>query len=442
MDQVPTHQPRLSKTFPRLLLAASIGTLIAGAAIAQDVTIPKKEWEQMKREMSQMRSELNQLKAHPPATRETASAGNSSAVAALSQRVDELTSLTSPGESKFHLAGSASATFISPNRDNSNFEATFSPILLWHLNDRMLFEAEVEFELEGHDTETKLEFAALDYSLTDNLTLVAGKFLNPMNIFVERFESKWINRLPDTPLAIYDGILPESNVGFELRGAFPIGQMSKINFAAYVSNAPSLVTDDEEAAGTLDFDNWSSSHDNKAVGGRLGFQFCPNFEIGYGVQYARVRGDEGGQSVGALQQSVDLLAFAEFGKGRWTLWSQYAWSNVGNRDYDVLATEDDATGELVSGPRFSNHRNGGYVQVSYRGKEWDSALMNRLEFILRADQINQPNNAPGSFDEKRFTFGVDYWLTSYTALKAAYEIDDRDGDRNHNSFLIGIATGL
>lgn len=440
---------------PRSLLHPRLGSglaILAGAftlasfhTSRAEETISRAEYEQMKREMEQMRKELNALKAEKAQAAAPSSKGGlaTSAVDALSQRVDTLEGLTKPGESKFHLAGSASATFTSSNRDNSNFEATFSPILLWHLNDNLFFESEVEFELSGHETETKLEYAALHWTLSDNFELVAGKFLNPMNTFVERYETKWINRLPDTPLAIYDGILPESNVGFQLRGALPIGRVSKLNFAAYVSNAPSVVTDDPESAGMLDFDNWSSSHDNKAVGGRVGFQFCPNFELGYGLQYSRVRGDEGGTSVASLQQSVDLQGYVDALKGRFNLWGQYAWSNVGGRHYDVLDTVDPVTGDLITSHALDNNkRSGGYLQVSYRGRQWESDLANRLEFIIRGDTFNQPNDAPGSFDERRLTFGLDYWLTSYTVLKTAWEIDNRDGDTNHNTFLIGIGTGL
>jgi hypothetical protein len=75
------------------------------------------------------------------------------------------------------------------------------------------------------------------------MTLEAGKFLNPMNIFVERYAPNWIKKLPDAPLAIYDGILPEPNVGVQLRGAIPIGP-SRLKYAGYVSNATSLIADD------------------------------------------------------------------------------------------------------------------------------------------------------------------------------------------------------
>ena len=420
--------------------AALVLTLTPHVRAASD-TISRAEFLAMKREMAEMRSEISTLKAEkaahegggPPAMR-----AGSSALAALNARIDEVAraaDLSKPGENKIVITGSGSTTFSTASHDNSNFSATFAPVLLWHLNDRLLFEGEVEFQLEGTDTGLNLEYAQLTYFLNDYVTVGVGKFLAPMSAFIERYEPKWINKLPDTPLAIYDGILPEGNLGFQLRGVIPAGP-TRFNYAAYVSNAPRLITDDP-AAGQLEFNNYTSLNDNKAVGGRVGFMPCPNFEIGYGVQYSRVRGDSGGQSVGALLQAVDLSTYYEALKGRFTLLSEYAWSNVGNRTYDT-------DGSQGFGPvTFNNRRQGGYAQLSYRAKQFDSDFINRLEFVARADRSHAPHDAPGGFDERRLTFGLDYWLTGSTVLKAAWEVDHRDnGERNGNAFLIGVATGL
>lgn len=437
----PRPHPRPAPSPGRFILAGAAALLLASPIVhgAPDAPITRKEYEQMKREMAAMRAELDSLKSDKPADGKTNAprGAAASAIALLNKKVDDLASvaeMSKPGESKFHIAGSASATFSTSQNEASNFSATFSPILLWHLNDHLLFEGEVEFELEDGDTVTKLEYASLDWSLNDYVTLVAGKFLNPMNNFVERYEPKWINKLPDTPLGIYDGFLPESNVGFQLRGVVPAG-WSKINLAAYVSNAPRLITDDPAELGHLNFDNFTSSADDKAVGGRVGFQLCPNFEIGYGVQYAKVQGDAG-PSVRALQQSIDVNAHADALKGRFALLGQYAWSDVGGQTYD-------ADGSLGVGPlNYSNKRQGGYAQLSYRGKQFETDLLNRLEFIVRADHVDAAAGDPNSTDQKRLTLGLDYWVNSSVVVKSAYEFQNNRGEPKNDTFLIGIATGL
>ena len=125
-------------------------------------------------------------------------------------------------------------------------------------------------------------------------------------------------------------------------------------------------------------------------------------------------------------------------KGRWSFLGQYAWSNVGSYTYDP-------DGELGVGPvTYANRRNGGYAQLSYRAKGFDSDFINRFEAIVRADRYEAPRLDPNGTDEKRLTFGLDYWITGSTVLKTAYEIthNSQSGEPDHDTFLFGIATGL
>src|SRR5207237_8022910 len=119
------------------------------------------------------------------------------------------------------------------------FSATFNPIFLWELSPKLLFEGRLELELSGSGTNIELEYAQLTYLLNDYITLGAGEFLTPSNVFVERFEALWINKLPDRPLAVYDGILPERSFGFQIRGGIPLGP-TRANYSFYVANGPQL----------------------------------------------------------------------------------------------------------------------------------------------------------------------------------------------------------
>ena len=429
----------LPKTSTLLLATSIAASALVSAASASD-EISRAEFLQMKRELPELRQEVKSLRAgNSAAPASSAAASRKSAPAgAMSQSFAELTDAVDAvrsGDTKFVLTGSGEATFSSARNSASNFSAVFEPIFLWHINDHLLFEGELELELEGSETNAKLEFAQIDWSLNDNLTLIGGKFLNPVNVYVERYAPTWIRKLPDNALGLYDGFLPESNVGFQLRGVYPIGS-SRVNFAAYVSNAPRLVTDDPEALGTLDFDNWESQADAKAFGGRVGLMLCQNFEVGYGAQYARVRGD-GTRSTSSLLQSVDLSSHLDAAQGRIALLAQYAWSKTGDYTYD-------ADGALGVGPlSYSNRRSGGYVQLSYRGRQWDNDFCNRLEFVVRGDIANAPNAAPGGYDERRLTFGIDYWIANATVLKTAYEIDHRNnGEPNGDAILLQLSTGF
>ena len=171
-----------------------------------------------------------------------------------------------------------------------------------------IYVAEMELELEGSETSTALEMAQISYLLNDYMTVGAGKFLNPADYFVERQHMAWVNKLPNKPLAVYDGLMPESLLGVQVRGAIPVGP-TKIGYAFFAANAPTLTTTPADPAnpielGTLSFDNFDNSNGHISVGGRVGFYPMPQLEIGYGFQTAAV--GPRGSDVNALLQSVDL----------------------------------------------------------------------------------------------------------------------------------------
>lgn len=79
------------------------------------------------------------------------------------------------------------------------FTTTVNPIFLYQFQDRVLFEAEFEFELAEGVTETGLEYGQVDYIVNDNLTLVGGKMMLPFGVFAPRIHPTWINLFPTMP---------------------------------------------------------------------------------------------------------------------------------------------------------------------------------------------------------------------------------------------------
>jgi hypothetical protein len=107
----------------------------------------------------------------------------------------------------------------------------------------------------------------------------------------------------------------------------------------------------------------------------------------------------------------------------------------------------DADGSLGFGPlTFDNQRNGGYVQLAYRPYKIKAPIIEKLEAVFRYDMLSEPHNAPGSFDEQRWTFGLNYWLGQSTVLKIAYEFghrtDSGNGRKDVSAFLLQSAMGF
>src|SRR6266496_568415 len=412
----------------------------------------KAEHEAMKKELAALKTAVRQMasgtvpaaptEAPPPA--EAPGAGKqvvgAPSTEELRQEVEALklqVKETFPGTTKFLFGGYGTAGFTARSGEDPFFDAAFNAIFLFKMTDRLFFEGEMELEFEDEATDLNLEIAQASYLLNDYMTIGVGRFLNPMNFFVERQHMNWVNKLPDKPLAVYDGLFPESEMGGQLRGVFPIGP-TKLEYVAFVANAPGLITesDDFGEIGTLDFDNDANFGGHVAVGGHVGFIPIPQLEVGYGIQRSKVGPRD--NAVENVLQSVDLnfVSDSPFLKGLITARAQWVWSHVGRFVFDP-------DGEQGFGPlEFNNNRNGGYAQLSYRPTHIDNDYLKNLEGVFRYDRLNQLHT-PVGFDEQRWSIGLNYWVTPSAVLKLAYEFDDKNGGaRDQDAFLMQAAVGF
>src|SRR6266571_4416517 len=439
------------------------------AAIAQDAApsppssdyVSRAEYDKLKAEHEAMKQELDALKAtvqqmtaraaQAPAEaapgkavsegkQVVAPAPSEAATEELRQEVETLKTQvkeTFPGTTKFLLAGYGTAGFTARSGEDPFFDAAFNALFLWKMTDRLFFEGEMELEFEDEATTINLEVAQASYLLNDYITIGVGRFLNPMNFFVERQHMNWVNKLPDKPLAVYDGLFPESELGGQLRGVIPIGP-TKLEYAAFVANAPGLITapDDFSELGMLDFDNDANTGGHVAVGGRVGFIPIPPIEVGYGIQRSKV--GPRNHAVENILQSADFNYVSDSAllKGLINFRAQWVWSHVGHFVFDL-------DGEQGFGPlEFNNNRNGGYAQISYRPTHIVNDYIKNFEGVFRYDRFNQLHT-PVGFDEQRFTIGLNYWLTPSAVLKLAYEFDDKNGGaRDQDAFMLQATVGF
>jgi hypothetical protein len=458
---------KIHRYYPVAIIQAALLTIASPVAQAEEPTtdgyVTRKEYEELKAQMLAMKQQLDALKKKREASpKQESSQGQAVAEThkqiaprqekAESQVADDLhgkaTGSVAPsvaqleasllGTTKFLLAGWAEGMFEARNGEVSTFSASFNPIFLWELTPKILFDSRLEIEPSGGGTNVNLVNAQISYLLNDYIALGVGEFFSPSNVFVERFEPQWINKLPDRPLAVYHGILPNISVGAQVRGGFPIGP-TRANYAFYVSNGPVLNTFDAGTAGTLDFNSYTDNNDNKAVGGRVGFLPIPGVEVGYGFETSKP-GFQGTafSRVQALVQSVDLQVTrdSDLLKGRMNLLAQYAWSHVDHAIYDP-------DGSLGFGPLpLTAKRDGGYAELAYRPTKLDNDFLRNLEMIFRWDHLSRDPSGLGDSEETRYTVGLNYWLSPSTVVKAAYEWDQPNGEANRNALLLQTAMGF
>ncbi len=408
--------------------------------------VTRKDYDKLQKQMLEMKAELDAIKQDKVAARAEADQTADDIQKDIRTLHQDVLSLR-PGFNSVLIAGDASFGWSHLKGSPSSFDAGFSPLILWELNDRLLFEGALDFALNtdgsgNSSTSVDLTIADLTYLVNDYLTVGGGLFVTPFGVYHNHFDPSWINKFPDDPLAFggaaNGGIAPGSSLGVFAEGGAPVGGPGKITYAIYAINGPRLITDDPNAAGSLDFSNFADNNDGKSFGGRIGYLPVPELEIGYSIQDGQAASHGLRHNVNALLQGVDVEYKRQIDPilGVLDLRAEYVFSHVDRATYGTGGTG--GFGPL----NFSNDRSGGYAQAAYRPTMVGNRYLKNVELALRYDWLFVPKSAPGGDFEQRWTFGVDYWVAPNAVFKIAYELDSKDVGTNTSGFLVQFGIGL
>lgn len=354
----------------------------------------------------------------------------------------------------------------------NDFKASLAPVFLWQISDRFLFEGELEFRLEEGVTEAELEYAQIDYSLTDNVKLVAGKFLLPFNVFTERMHPTWINSFVSPP-PVYGGhhggagpaeaLLPVlSDVGFQARSTFNLGRFGYLTASGFVTQGPRIEAEEggghgsEEAGTAASFrsfrspgarlapdpatrrasaavssseeehghhvpevvfgTNFEDNNEDKMVGGRIGGGIAPYFEVDVSAMTGEY--DDAGD--------LRLTSYGAHAEGRYAGFELHG---------EWIRTEqqvaDEETGEIST-----LTRDGYWAQLSYRYRKWEPQVRwgQLFEGDLHGETVKE--------DGEQLALGLAYWLEPSLGLKAEYLINYEDADLANNRLALQWAFGF
>jgi len=437
-----------------LLGICVVGLFLLSTAWGQDNSndqqpVSRKEFEELKKDNAEMKQELTDLKKQQA---EQASNADQDAQDYDKQlkAIQEQVAKDQPGLEGLVIAGDAEFGFqtirsTSLQKSDSTFFADVSPLILWQPTDsHFLIEAAFDLNIapvvatQGDENSTLVvNLADISYEVCDYLAIGAGLFAVPFGQYHTHFDPHSTNKFPDDPLA-FDAIAPISEVGFFAKGAIPSGT-TRWTYDVYVANGPNLATDDSTGTlGQLNYNDYTDLNGNKAVGGRIGFLPFYDMEMGYSLQFSMPNPD-GFPDVHAFSQAADFhfKPLVKVLGGQFDFSAEWIWSSVTPETYDP-------TGVLGFGPiTFDNYREGGYFSLAYRPTEADNKILRNLEFLCRFDSLHAPvvvvNGAVESEPESRWTFGIDYWITPYCAVKTAYEMaQEKGGDPNEFIFQVGI----
>ena len=281
---------------------------------------------------------------------------------------------------------SGGAGFLSSTQGGTNvLQPVLAPVLVVPLGDRWLIESRADLRIvdfqQGpggnyqNESFATLEYLQLDFNANSHLTITAGRFLTPFNIYNERISPIWISKLQDAPYVAAIGTGEGYSDGIMLRGALVATSRYAINYEAYFS-ALSTVNKLTSERGT---------------GGRVSV-FVPSTRLELGASYRKTL-----QGTRSNAEGVDLT------------WEPYQ-----------------APIQLRGEWAHSASGFGYWIQASYRLSQMrsESSTLGRLEPVFRMQQFfrSEPiaNDSLPTTNAQQPTFGLNYYLPHEVRLNASY----------------------
>ncbi len=360
--------------------------------------------EAMAEELATLREELAAAReAAPSAAVETLRAETTAARQA-AERAEVSANEWKNTSSVTHLAGYASADYVSPENGNAAFVANFNPMFHYMYRDRVLWESELAIELdEDGETEVELEYSTIDIFLNDNLILVAGKFLSPLGNFRQNLHPSWINKLPSAPPGFgHDGAAPAADVGVQLRGGINLLGHKRFTYAGYVANGPKLIGEDGEIHGIETEGVASDPDDSKIVGGRISLLPIPKLELAVSAAYgdAAVVENDDLEFEGDPKRDYEVLGVD----------ASYQWNNLDLRgEYIMQDIADEETSIAPEGGKWESW----YLQSAYK-----FGPQAKWEGVIRYTDFTSPH---ADESQEQWAFGVNYLFTPSAMVKLGYE---------------------
>ena len=327
-----------------------------------------------------------------------------------------------------HLSGFANVDYTQVDGKPGSFgTGGFSPIFHYQFADKVMLEAELEFESDADGkSEAAIGYMTIDYFVNDSAAIVMGKFLSPLGQFRQNLHPSWINKMASAPVGFgHDQAAPNADVGFMLRGGFTSDSGSQ-NYAVYVANGPTL----EQSGGEIEMiETPGLNADNdgkKVIGGRYGvFIVDQQLDIGFSAAVGGTSARSGSAPSYTYETSTRSYNVVGFDLG-WRV----AGFNI-KAEYIKQTIGDDAASAGTEGGSWAAW----YTQASYKigGTDW--------ELVGRLSSYDTPHTAT---DRNQAAIGLNYVYASNVVTKLNYEknTNPNAGQTADNRLLVQLAYGF
>lgn len=340
-------------------------------------------------------------------------------------------------ETSAHMSGYADVGYTDTKSDGDSFNVgSFSPIFHYQYRDLVLLEAELEYEIgDDGETETNLEYLSIDWFLNDYMTLLGGKFLSPIGQFRQNLHPSWINKLPSAPPGFgHDGAAPVSELGVQLRGAFPIAGL-RTNYSIYISNGPELNAVEED--GDIELEGieaegfGSDNDDQKTYGGRFAIFPLAGLELALSAATGKATVTSLVDEEADTRESLSDEQARDYD----VIGADFSWNyRLFNLRGEFVQTEIGAANMGTSASEAATWETW-YAQAAYR------LGLTKWELIARYADFDSPHD---SEDQQQWALGVDYLFASNVIGKVSYELNDglKDGDADDDRILVQFSYGF
>jgi hypothetical protein len=344
--------------------------------------------------------------------------------------------------------------------ENGEHNKTFDqhrliPFIYADVSDRVKFATEIEIEHGGTNTqggvrasagEMKVEFATIDFLMTDWLNYRAGIILSPLGKFNLVHDSP-LQDLTDRPMVstnIIPTTLSESGMGFF--GTFYPTELSKLDYEIYAVNGFQSVDQGtivgvgenfiRNSRGSKQTDN----NTNPAIVGRLAFSPFLGLELGASAHTGYIDDHNSNR--------MTIKAFDwTYQKGPFELVGEYAHASIERDGLFDAATQNSA--------RINGDMWGYYIEPRYHFMP--QLLKDLAPTIFKDDStftavirwgeinVNQPLPNAGDIRRTRLTPGFNFRYTEDTVFKAEYQLNWEAGrvttqEVSNNSLVFSVAT--
>ena len=342
------------------------------------------------------------------------------------------------------------------NSENGFAQTRFIPFIYSDVSDRVKIAAEMEFENGGISEETKggeakLEFATVDFLITEGVNWRGGFVLSPLGKFNLVHDAP-LQDLTDRPL-VDRLIIPTTltDIGMGFFGSMYPSELSKLGYEVYVTNGVFHGLDKDgtshfganngirETRNDQPYDDYNES---PAVVGRVNFSPFIGFELGGSAYTSRY--DENNNN----QMTISALDFA-YQKGPFELVGEGAYAFIETDKFARAALNEDGMHAGVADSMWGYYVEGRYHFMPACLKSWAPKFFtdnSTFTGVLRWDQIETSeidDSGRENWMRNRITPGLNYRYTEDTVFKLDYQINMEEKDMANvanNAFLFSVAT--